>query len=175
MKLVSRRHGPRSAKVEHHVRYTRADIFVGNSFRYWLTGFQTGDLSYWERAFTLSAQSFGVADARDVCRDFSRWVRLLNERSRRELQASAPASSTFGQDECIAMALVAAYQHKGCPALQVCAMTLLGCEPREDVCAVSGDLAQRLSAADYVLSDGAIGHVVRYADMGPAAPTRLMC
>jgi hypothetical protein len=165
----------RSPKVEHHVRHTQADIYVGTSFRYWLTGFQTGDLSYWERAFAISAQSFGLSAARDVCRDFSQWVRMLSEGSRRDLQVSAPMCPTFGHDECVAMALIAAYQNKGCPALQVCAMTRLGCEPRHDVCKLSEHLAQQLAEFDHRLSDDAIGHVVRYAGFGPVASVRQVC
>jgi hypothetical protein len=157
----------RSSKVEHHVRHCRADIYVGTSFRYWLTGFRTGDLQYWERAFAMSAHSFGLSAARDVCRDFSQWVRILSERSRRDLLVSAPTCPSFGHDECVAMALIAAYQNKGCPALQICAMTLLGCEPRDDVCGLSDHLAQRLSDLDHHLSDDAIGHVVRHCGAGP--------
>jgi hypothetical protein len=169
-------HAPRgSPKVDHHFRHSRADIYVGTSFRYWLTGFRTGDLVYWERAFAMSARSFGLSAAKDVCRDFSQWVRLLSERSRRDLLVSAPTCPTFGHDECVAMALIAAYQNKGCPALQICAMTLLGCEPRHDVCALSDNLAQRLSEFDHHLSDDALGHVVRYADCGPVASARQVC
>jgi hypothetical protein len=161
--------------MEHHVRHSRADIYVGTSFRYWLTGFRTGDLVYWERAFAMSARSFGLLAAKDVCRDFSQWVRILSERSRRDLLVSAPTCPTFGHDECVAMALIAAYQNKGCPALQICAMTLLGCEPRQDVCTLSDRLAQRLSECDHHLSDNALGHVVRYADFGPWASARQVC
>lgn len=179
MKMIARRHSLRSPRlsprVEHRAGYSRADTYVGTGFRYWLTGLRTGELSHWERAFTVSAQCFGVATARDVCRDFSQWVRLLSERSHRELLVSPLACPTFCHDECVAMALIAAYQNKGCPALQVCAMTLLGCEPSEDVCAISGSLASRLSQADHILSDGAIAHVVRYAKPGPAVSTRLVC
>ena len=177
MKLNSRDlHAPRgSPKVEHHVRHSRADIYVGTSFRYWLTGFRTGDLVYWERAFAMSARSFGLRAAKDVCRDFSQWVRLLSERSRRDLLVSAPTCPIFGHDECVAMALIAAYQNKECPALQICAMTLLGCEPRDDVCALSDSLAQRLSKFDHHLSEDALSHVVRYADFGPVASARQIC
>jgi hypothetical protein len=177
MKLNSRDlHAPRcSPKVDHQVRHSKADIYVGTSFRYWLTGFRTGDLVYWERAFAMSARCFGLRAAKDVCRDFSQWVRLLSERSRRDLLVSAPNCTTFGHDECVAMALIAAYQNKGCPALQVCAMTLLGCEPRDDVCALSDNLAQRLSGFDHHLSDDALGHVVRYADFGRGVSGRHVC
>jgi hypothetical protein len=179
MKSPSRHPGSRSAerklKLQCKVTYNRADIYVGTNFRYWLTGFQTGDLSYWERAFSISARSFGIGAARDVCRDFSQWVRLLSEYSQRQLRVSPPDSPSFGRDECVAMALIAAYQHKSCPALQVCAMTLLGCEPRKDVCELSGALAHRLSDVDHVLSGRAVDHVVRYAEPGFAGSAPHLC
>jgi len=179
MQKIARCHSLRSPgispRLEHRTGYSRADTYVGTGFRYWLTGLRTGELSHWERAFTVSARHFGIATARDVCRDFSQWVRRLSERSHRELQVSPLASPGFCHDECVAMALIAAYQHKGCPALRVCAMTILGCEPNEEVCALSGSLAQRLSEADHILSDGAIAHVVRFARPDPALTTRLVC
>jgi hypothetical protein len=147
----------------HRNLHSSADIFVGTSFRYWLTGFRTGDLAHWERAFEMAQHSLGPLAAREVCRDFSQWVRILSERSHRELEVLKKDSPCFCRDECVAMALVAAHQHKACPALQACAMTLLDCQPRSDLDALSGSLAERLSAADHVLSKYAMDHVVRYA------------
>jgi hypothetical protein len=145
---------------------SRADIFVGTGFRYWLTGFRTGNLVHWERAFSLAQDAVGINAARDVCRDFSQRVRILNERSRRDLKVLDAGTPGFCRDECVAMAVVAAHQHKACPALQACAMTLLECEPRSDLAELSGSLAEQLSKADHVLSPGAMEHVVRYAS-GP--------
>jgi hypothetical protein len=170
-----RRRGPaqlrrRASSRQSHFLHSSADIFVGTGFRFWLTGLRTGDLSHWERAFALSANVLGIETARDVCRDFSQWVRVISERSRRDLKTLDPDNPCFCRDECVAMAVVAAYQHKGCPALQACALTLLECDPHGDIGALSGSLADRLKAADHVLSHHAIGHVVRYA----GGPTRLV-
>lgn len=156
---------PRSPSTEQqrHVLHNPADIFVGMGFRYWLTGFRTGELAHWERAFTLAEQTVGLTAARDVCRDFSQWVRLLSEHSRRDLQVLEPASRCFCRDECIAMALVAAHQHQACPALQACAMTLLCCDPRDDLKALTGALADGLASADQWVSPAAMDHLVRYA------------
>jgi len=150
-----------------HLVHGRAELFVGNGFRYWLTGFRTGDLSLWERAFQLSSDILGIEKARDVCSDFSQWVRVLAERSRRNLEVLAPDSPRFCRDECVAIALIAAYQHKACPALQACAMTLLDCEPRGDVAELSSAVADRLKAADQHLSEKSVEHVVRYAHGHP--------
>lgn len=160
---------PRNRAVLHEgqILYTPADVFVGNGFRDWLTGFRTGELVHWERAFALAEQTVGLDAARGVCRDFSQWVRLLSERSRRDLNVLRPGSTCFCRDECVAMALIAAHQHKACPALQACAMTLLQCEPGGEVSALSGSLADRLKAANQVLSTQAMDHVVRYAGVQP--------
>jgi hypothetical protein len=139
------------------------DIFVGRGFRFWLTGFRTGELAHWERAFTLAEQTVGLTAARDVCRDFSQWVRLLSEHSHRDLHVLDPASRCFCRDECIAMALVAAHQHQACPALQACAMTLLSCDPRDELNALTGALARGLAAADQLVSPAALDHLVRYS------------
>lgn len=141
-----------------------ADIFIGKGFRFWLTGLRTGELVHWERAFDLAEEKIGRDAARNICRDFSQWVRLLSERSRRDLRVLPPNSRCFCRDECVAMAVIAAHQHKACPAIQACAMTLLDCEPNSDVFALSESLADQLSAADQFLSSSTMTHVVRYAD-----------
>jgi hypothetical protein len=155
----------RSRSIIRHgeIRHSPADVFVGKGFRDWVTGFRTGELVHWERAFSLAEQTVGLDAARDVCRDFSQWVRLLSERSCRDLQVLNPGSACFCRDECVAMALIAAHQHRACPALQACAMTLLQCEPGGEVSALSESLADRLKAANQVLSTQAMDHVVRYA------------
>lgn len=152
-----------SADRQHHVLHNPPDIFVGRGFRFWLTGFRTGELAHWERAFTLAEETVGLTAARDVSRDFSQWVRLLSEHSRRDLHVLEAASHCFCRDECIAMALVAAHQHQACPALQACAMTLLCCDPRDELTALTGSLADRLAAANQLVSPTAMDHLVRYA------------
>lgn len=143
--------------------HSPADIFVGKGFRFWLTGLRTGELVHWERAFLLAEEKIERDAARNISRDFSQWVRLLSECSRRDLRVLPPNSRCFCRDECVAMAVIAAHQHKACPAIQACAMTLLECEPSSDVVALSESLADQLSAADQVLSSSAMTHVVRYA------------
>jgi hypothetical protein len=133
------------------------------SFRHWLTGFRTGELAHWERAFSLAEKTLGLTAARDVCCDFSQWVRLLSEHARRDLHVLEPTSRCFCRDECIAMALVAAHQNQACPALQICAITLLGCQPRDDLTIRTGALADKLAAANQRVSAAAMDNLVRYA------------
>jgi hypothetical protein len=133
------------------------------SFRHWLTGFRTGELAHWERAFSLAEKTLGLTAARDVCCDFSQWVRLLSEHARRDLHVLEPTNRCFCRDECIAMALVAAHQHKACPALQACAMTLLSCDPRDELNTMTGAFAEKLVAAGQLVSPAAMDDLVRYA------------
>ena len=143
-----------------------AEILVGTSFRYWLTGFRTGDLSYWQRAFDLSAKSLGTEQARDVCSEFSRWVRVLSDRSRRDIRVLSPDATQYSRDECVAMAVIASYQHRACPALQACAITLLGCEPSSEVADLSCAVADRLTCAEQRLSERSMEYVVRHSAPG---------
>ncbi len=155
--------GLRAAEGTWNIAHSSADIFVGTQFRLWLTGFRDGDVSLWERAFAASAGMFGVAAARDICRDVSHWVRILLDHSKRDLEVLQPDNPCFGRDECVAMALVAAHQHQACPALQVCALTLLACENRSDIGRSSLAVADRLTRVNHVLSRSALDHLVRYA------------
>lgn len=152
-----------SADRQYPVLHNPPDVFVGMGFRHWLTGFRTGELAHWERAFSLAEETIGLNAARGVCRDFSQWVRLLSEHSHRDLHVLEPTSRCFCRDECIAMALVAAHQHQACPALRACAMTLLHCEPRDELNALTDALANGLAAAGQLVSPGAMDHLVRYA------------
>lgn len=141
-------------------------MLVGTSFRYWLTGFRTGDLTYWQRAFDLSAKTLGTEQARVVCSDFSRWVRVLSDCSRRDIQVLEADAPCYCRDECVAMAVIASYQHRACPALQACAITLLGCEPSDDVADLSCMVADRLTTAAQVLSERSMEYVIRHSQAG---------
>ncbi|MDX2307162.1 MAG: hypothetical protein NW216_02880 [Hyphomicrobium sp.] len=154
----------RSSRGARSVIHARAEIIVGSSFRHWLAGYQTGDVRHWQRAFTFAVDMLGTERAQIVCTDFSRWVRLLGERSRRDLEVLAPNAPRYGRDECVAMALIASYQHQACPALQACAMTLLGCEPSAELVDRSSKVAERLTGFDEILPAHALHEVVRQAE-----------
>ena len=156
----------RASRKAAPIVHGRTEKLVGTSFRYWLTGFHTGDLSYWQRAFDLSAGAFGTEGARVVCADFSSWVSLLSDRSRRPLRVLEPGAPHYGRDECVAMAVIASYQHQACPALQACALALLGCEPNRDLVALSSSVADRFKTADHMLPAHAMDHVIRHAQPG---------
>lgn len=162
-RLPTARRAPRSLSSQRSLVLNPPEILVGLNFRYWLHGYETGDISYWERAWTMSVDVLGPDRGPGLGADFSRWVKTLRQRSVRSLKALPDDRRTFGPDECVAMALVAAFQHQSCPALQACALSLLGCEPNSDVTAGSEHLARQLRNADLMLDPGSLDHVVRYS------------
>ena len=58
---------------------------VGLGFRYWLTGFRTGDISCWERAWCAYSSTLGASLAKTAVTDLSCWVRAINRHARRDL------------------------------------------------------------------------------------------
>lgn len=129
----------------------RAERLVGLGFRYWLTGFRTGDLSCWERAWKTYAQALGPAGAKSALTDLSCWVRSIDRNSCRRLETAAVDCDQFCRDECVAIAMIAACQHNVCPAMRACAFSLLGCSVIEDVVRGAETFATTMREAEQVL------------------------
>ncbi len=100
---------------------------VGFGFRLWLNGFRTGDISNWEEAWSAYAGTIGATAARTAVGQLSCWVRAIDCYAQRKPVTSANDCLHFCQDECVAIAMIAACQHHACPAMRACAFTLLGC------------------------------------------------
>lgn len=135
------------------VRRLPADLkgpewLVGVGFRCWMAGYQTGDIACWEQAWNIYASEFGPAKARTAMTDLSCWVRKIRELSGREIETYPAGCHRFCRDECIAVAMVAASQHKLCPALRACTYALLGVSAVEGALAETETLAETLSALD---------------------------
>jgi hypothetical protein len=80
--------------------------------------------------------------------DLSCWVRRIRDLSGREIETFPAGCRTFCRDECIAVAMVAASQHKLCPALRACAYGLLGCTAVDGALAETEALANTLGSLD---------------------------
>jgi hypothetical protein len=124
---------------------------VGLGFRYWLTGFRTGDISCWERAWRAYARELGPAKAKSAVADLAGWVRAINRHSQRELKTSAFDCDRFCRDECIAIQMISACQHDACPAMRACAFALLGCSMIEEVVEGAESFAATMRGVDQVL------------------------
>ena len=124
---------------------------VGLGFRYWLTGFRTGDISCWERAWRAYSNALGAAAAKTAVTDLSCWVRAINRHARRDLETAAVDCQRFCRDECIAIEMIAACQHNACPAMRACAFALLGCSLIDEVVEGAETFAATMRGADQLL------------------------
>jgi len=138
----------RPARSAHHGEPAR---LVGLGFRYWLTGFRTGDISCWERAWRAYCEVLGTAGAKIAVGDLSCWVRSINRHSQRDLKTGLVDCARFCRDECIAIDMIAACQHNACPAMRACAFALLGCSLIDEVVHGAEAFAATMREADQVL------------------------
>lgn len=128
-----------------------AERLVGLGFRYWLTGFRTGDISCWERAWSAYSNSLGTSGAKGAITDLSCWVRAISRHARRDLETAAVDCDSFCRDECVAIAMIAACQHNACPAMRACAFSLLGCAMIDEVVQGAEAFAATMRGAEQVL------------------------
>lgn len=124
---------------------------VGLGFRYWLTGFRTGDISCWEKAWSAYSSALGPTFAKDAITDLSCWVRAISRHARRDLETANVDCDRFCRDECVAIAMIAACQHNACPAMRACAFSLLGCSMIDEVVHGAETFATTMREAEQVL------------------------
>jgi hypothetical protein len=136
---------------QHSPTMTTPERLVGLGFRYWLTGFRTGDISCWERAWCAYSNALGPAAAKSAVTDLSCWVRAISQHAQRSLKTFTPDADCFCRDECVAIAMIAACQHNACPAMRACAFSLLGCSLIEEVVEGAESFAATMRAADQLL------------------------
>lgn len=132
-------------------RFAHPERLVGLGFRYWLTGFRTGDISCWERAWSAYAQALGPDSAKGAITDLSCWVRAISRHARRDLETAAVDCDRFCRDECVAIAMISACQHNACPAMRACAFSLLGCSMIDEVVQGAENFASTMREAEQVL------------------------
>jgi hypothetical protein len=137
----------RAPLYDHPVAAAR---LVGFGFRFWLTGFRTGDITCWERAWRAYARVLGAA-AKDAVSDLSWWVHCISRHSQRELLIGAVDCDRFCRDECLAIDMIAACQHHACPAMRACAFALLGCSMIDAVVEGAESFAATMREADQML------------------------
>jgi hypothetical protein len=144
---------------------------VGLGFRYWLTGFRTGDISCWERAWCAYSSTLGASLAKTAVTDLSCWVRAINRHARRDLVTGAVDCDRFCRDECIAIEMISACQHNACPAMRACAFALLGCSMIDEVVEGAETFAATMRGADQVLPP-TFGHGSSLLAVPPASALR---
>jgi hypothetical protein len=129
---------------------------VGVGFRCWMSGYRTGDVSSWEYAWNLYASELGPNAAKTAVAELGSWVRTINDCSGRSISTLPTDCPGFCRDECVAISMIAASQHKVCPALKACAFALIGCSQVETIMAETDRFALTLAALDQRLSTNSI-------------------
>lgn len=125
----------------------KAESLVGFGFRCWLSGYQTGNIQCWEQCWTHYCRELGSRQAREAMTDLSSWVHSVRSHAARDIELLATGCPSFCRDERLAISLVAASQHNGCPALRACAVALLGSEQVEPVLRTAHHFAITLETA----------------------------
>lgn len=99
---------------------------IGFGFRCWLSGYRESGADAWQVCWHGFCQELGCAGARRAVTDLSAWVNCIRHKSLRRIELLPNHCPSFSRDECLAVTMVAASEHRHCPALQICAQLLLG-------------------------------------------------
>ena len=143
---------------------------VGIGFRCWINGYQNTDIGCWEHGWNVFARELGPERARTAITELAGWIRSICSNAEREIAVCAVDRDRFCKDECIAVSMIAACQHNACPALEACALALLGADLIEPVLETSTRFARTLQSAEIHLADSAIEkHMTFEARAGAAA------
>jgi hypothetical protein len=121
-----------------------------------MTGYQTGDIACWEEAWNVYEATLGPTRARVAVGELGGWVRKIQRVAGRDITTFPTGCRSFCRDECVAISMVAASQHKVCPALRACAFALIGSAVIDDVMAETDSFALTLAALDQRLDAGSI-------------------
>jgi hypothetical protein len=125
---------------------------VGVGFRCWISGYRHGDIRCWETAWNLYSRELGARSGRIALSGLSQWVRKLRNSAGREIVALSPGCASFCRDECIAISMIAAAQHKVCPALRACVFAMIESSAVEAVMEETNSFAFTLSKLDQHLA-----------------------
>lgn len=135
---------------------TGAEWLVGVGFRCWLAGYDTGDISCWEKGWNEYNHILGASRAKRAVTELACWVHALHSSASRKIEYYSFACPGFCTDECMAISLIAASQHHRCPAMQTCALALTGSDLVEPVIDAANAFADALQEADQRLSSEAV-------------------
>lgn len=147
--------------------FREPERLVGLGFRAWLAGYETGDISCWEQAWSIFSSSLGTRQARPALTDLSCWVRAIRNGACRKIEVYPGQCAGFCRDECMAIAMVAASQHGACPALRACAWALLDSSTIDEVVEGAECLGATLRRCDKVLSPASISDVAALCPLRP--------
>lgn len=137
-------------------RLTGAERLVGLGFRYWVSGYQSGDIGCWEEAWRIYSEVLGLPSARVAVSELSAWVRAVSAAARRDIEVDAGCGAGFCRDECLAVSMIAACQHNTCPAMRACAFALIESSLIDEVVHHAETFAVTMRGLNQVLSPALI-------------------
>ncbi len=149
---------------------TSAELLVGYGFRGWISGYQTGDISHWERVWCLYSNLLRPSSARVCVGYLSSWAKSVQASSRRRVEVADIAASGFCRDECLAISMIAASQHSTCPAMRACAFALIDSAMVDDVVTNAETFAITMRSQDKVVSPRWIVNANAYCDPDARLP-----
>lgn len=149
---------------------TAPELLVGYGFRGWIAGYQTGDVGCWERVWRLYSNLLPPSSARVVVGCLASWAKSVNAASRRQVSVNPLEDCRFCRDECLAISMIAASQHKTCPAMRACTFALIDSSMMEEVLHHADTYAVTLRSQDKVVSPNWIVNANAFVDSDPALP-----
>lgn len=147
-----------------------AERLIGLGFRYWVSGYKSGDIDRWEDAWQIYSKALGLNAARTAVSELSAWVRAVSAAARREIEVCDGDCAGFCRDECLALSMIAACQHNTCPAMRACAFTLIESSLIDEVVHHAESFAVTMRGLDQVLPPGLIVNAAAYAPAVHAFP-----
>lgn len=138
------------------VALSGAERLVGVGFRCWLAGYDSGDISCWEKGWNEYAHALGAERAKRAVTELACWVRAVRASASRKIEYCPVGCQGFCADECMAISLIAASQHHRCPAMRACALALTGSDLVDPVIDAANAFADALHDADQRLSPEAV-------------------
>ncbi|MEO0809683.1 MAG: hypothetical protein AAFW82_03405 [Pseudomonadota bacterium] len=118
---------------------------VGIGFRGWLAGYEYQDIACWEEVWKTYITALGPKQSKRAVTDLSSWVRTVIRTACRPIKTLPPGCCRFCEDEHLAISIIASCQHNHCPALKVCARTLLGSSDIDAMLDEASDFARLLT------------------------------
>ena len=150
-----------------------AERLVGLGFRYWLAGYQRGEIDRWNDAWQIYASALGPKNARVAVAELSSWVRSVSAAARRDIKVSCGDCSRLCRDECLAVSMIAACQHNTCPAMRACAFALIESSLIDEVVHHAETFAITMRGLDQVLAPSLIVNAAAFAGGGSCARRQL--
>jgi hypothetical protein len=141
---------------------------VGLGFRYWVSGYQWGDIDRWEKAWCLYSAALGPQGAKTAVAELSAWVRAVSAATRRKIEVDCGECPGLCRDECLAVSMIAACQHNTCPAMRACAFALIESSLIDEVVHHAETFAITMRGLDKVLPPALIVNAAALA-AGPHA------